>query len=215
MGCLRGGADLVAPTWTAAVGRLKMLFLLSLGWYIWAIHETGCCGAQFSLLWQWEIASGHWERTCFYPSGLGHRERGKAQSKCSPSNLPALRCDQCDDKGTGLERPNPCSCFVQDLRVPSLMWRPRWFSPILVILTPITSFSCYLLLPLASQTSSLESPWCCSKTQYCRGPLWLHFIFRWPARLSCFLSSCSRLSHVDLAIEDPLMEKWEKGVLKQ
>lgn len=73
-----------------------------------------------------------------------------------------------------------CSCSVQDVRCPSLMWSPWWFSPTLDILTPITSFSCYLFLLLTSQSSSLESSWCCSKTQYCRGPLWLYFTFRQP-----------------------------------
>lgn len=33
--------------------------------------------------------------------------------------------------------------------------------------------------------------------------------------LSCSLSSCSSLGHVDLVMEDPLLEKWEKGILKQ
>ena len=117
--------------------------VLSLGWYIWAIHRTGCCGAKFSLLWQWEIFSGHSDRRCSYACGLGHREGGKTQSKCSLPNLPVLLCDQCDDKSS--RDPTACSCSVQNLRFPSLMWRPGWFSPILVILTPITSFFCRIV----------------------------------------------------------------------
>lgn len=31
----------------------------------------------------------------------------------------------------------------------------------------------------------------------------------------CSLSSCISLGHGDLVMEDPLVEKWQKGILKQ
>lgn len=112
---------------------------------------------------------------------LGTEKGAKHKANAHPQTFLLSSVTSVTIKTLGWRDPIACPCSVQDLIFPSLMWRPGWFSPILVILTPIISFSCYLLLLLASQSSSLESSWCCSKTQYCRGPFWLHFIFRWPA----------------------------------
>lgn len=148
--------------------------VLSFGWYIWAIHETGCREAKCSLLWQWEISRGHWGVLILLVLGTekGAKHNGNAHPQASVTSVTTVMI-----KALGWRDTIACSCSVQDLRFPSLIRRPGWFAP---IMTSITSFSCYLLLLLVSQSSSLESSWCCSRTQYCPGPLWSHFIFRQP-----------------------------------
>lgn len=216
MGHLQGGADIVAPTWTADVRRLKMLVLSSpLDGTFGPSIRQGIAEPNFPFSGSEKLPVDTEIGDALILLALGTEKGAKHKANICPQTFLPSSVTSVMIKALSWRDPVTCSCSVQDLRSLSLMWKPGRFLPFLVILTPITSFSCYLRLLLTSQSSSLVSSWCCSKSQYCRGDFFGSILFLDGLCLSCFLSSCSRLSHVDLVMEDPLMEKWEEGILKQ
>lgn len=91
----------MSPAWTADVERLKILFLsFPLGGTFGPSMRQGVVKPNVLFPGSEKFPVDTYPS---YPSGVGHRERGKAQWKCSPSSPCDLLCDHCDDKGTGLE----------------------------------------------------------------------------------------------------------------
>ena len=125
MGHLRGGADLVAPTWTADVGRPKMLFLSSpLGGTFGPFIRQGVAEPNFPFSDSEKLPVDTEIGDALILLALGTEKGTKHKANAHPQAFLPSSVTNVMIKALGWRDPIACSCSVQDLRFPSLMWKP-------------------------------------------------------------------------------------------